>query len=429
MNSPAPINRRLSCLFGFTFTVTSSFILCRAIADAVLLSRLGPEALASTLILSSIVVGLVSFSWSRLTSGLSLRWVAAITQITTAVLTLLVLLLLEYSPYSTFAIVCLYLLAEVRGGLGAILIAVSLNEGTRRNADKRHFALVNAGAPIAGLAIGLFLGFEATQIRSDIFIFICVLFDMAAWAFLHFTSDGATIATKETKPGHEDGKRPLRKYEVGFGRALLLLVACKVGILAFVSYEWRIVAEDFFAGNEQQLTAYFGLFYAMSDALIIVVHLILSQRELRKRRIVATLFGLPLYLGVIGALSLVAPGPTMLFILVTLARGATVIRRGLHDVVIQVLFGWLPEDSRRASITRVVGIAKPAVEAGVALIILVLSWMAPVNALAWMWFPLVFLWGAAIFRLLHHWKKLAKKTSAAATNNGDRAVISSGNAS
>jgi len=364
--------------------------------------------LASALILAAVVVGLVSFGWSSFTSHLSLRWLAAITQSSTAVLTLVVLLVLQNAPRSTLAVGCLYILAEIRGCLGGILIAVFLNAGTRQNADKRYFALVNAGAPIAGLTMGLLLGFQATNIQPHVFLSICIGFDLLAWVFLHLTVGGNDQdQSSPLSSAASDVRPPPLRNEVGFGRSLLLLVACNVAVLAFVSYEWKIVAGKFFAVNEQSLTAYFGLFYAISDGLIIVIHIVMAQWALKRRRIIATLFTLPAYLAVVGAFSLFVPGLTVLFVLMTLARGAIVIRRGLHDVVVQVLFGWLPEDSRRESITQVVGMAKPAVEAGVACIILLLSWLAPIDAFAWLWFPVVGVWFFAIFRLLHHWKRIS----------------------
>jgi len=422
MISPGHVNQRLLCLFGFTFAATSAFILCRSLGDAILLARLGPVALPPMLIISALVVSVVSFAWARYTRRLSLQVVAAVTQISSGVFTAVLLVLLHIWPRSAAVICSLYLLAEVRGCLSTILIAVLLNEGTRKNSDKRYFALVNAGAPLAGLSMGLLVGTVASHFQPSIFLAMCCCFDLLAWLMLYNLSgvenragDSNSDAAEQLQTHDEPAPADNAPHEAvaGFARAMLLLVACKVAVLAFVAYEWRIVANVFFAGNEQQLTAYFGYFYAASDGLIIAIQLLAAQRFLHRKTRALTLLGLPVYLAVAGACTLVVPGVTAVFVLLTAARGATVYRRGLHDIAIQILYGWLPERMRRDVVTRVTGIAKPAVEAGVACIVLVLSAHAPVSAFAWLWFPVVAVWLWAIARLLHYWKRLAAHASSA----------------
>ena len=415
--------------FGFTFAATSSFIRCRTVADAVLLTRLGASALPPMLIIGALVVGSVSFLWARHTRHLSLPTVVFTTQMVTATTTAILLVLLRVWPDSMPAICGLFLLAELRGCFGAILVAVLLNEGTDRDSDKGSFAFVNAGAPLAGIVMGLFIGAEASEFRSTTFLGMCCCFDILAWLILSRSRlASATNADLRDLRSHTQPTvivpTPAQRAHEGesppYAKAILLLVVCKVIVLAIVGYEWKVFASRAFPFDEQALTAYFGLFYAISDGLILAVQLLATRHFLGRRGIAFSLIALPLYLVVIGMASLLTQDERALFWLLTLARGAMVIRRSLHDVALQVLYGWLPEASRRDTVTLVLGVAKPTAEAVAAVGIIVLVMVVPARTLAWVWLPILCAWFFATFRLLNHWKRLRLSTSGP---DGSRAPV------
>ena len=83
-----------------------------------------------------------------------------------------------------------------------------------------------------------------------------------------------------------------------------------------------------------------------------------------------------------------------------------VIRRGLHDVVLQVLYGWLPATTRRIRVAWVLGVAKPAAEAVAAGGIELLSLKMPVRTFAWMWVPVLLVWFCCALRLLKSWRRI-----------------------
>ncbi|MEQ9408285.1 MAG: hypothetical protein RIK87_11190 [Fuerstiella sp.] len=400
-------------LFGFTFCVMSSFIICRTIADAVLLTRLGTIALPPMLFLSAAVVGSVSAWWAYKTRKLHLTAAVWVTQLSSAAVTAVLLLSLRAWPHSGIVICSLYLLAEIRGCLNAILIAVLLNENSCPSDDKGRFPLVNAAAPVAGLVMGTFVGAEAEQFEATTLLGGCIVFDMLAWIVL---SRAGQPPEPEPHPNdsvsptssHVDAQTPdqlasedLRTRR--FVRAILCLVACKIVVLTIVGYEWKVVASEIFTNNEKRLTAYFGTFYAVADGLILAVQLLLTRHFLGRSGIVVSLLLLPLYLTALGIASLLTQYPPVLFWLLTCARGSMVIRRGIHDVALQVLYGRLPASIRRETVAWVLGVARPAAEAVAAGGIAALSLVMSPRTFTWLWLPVLLAWFWSVMRLCTLW--------------------------
>ena len=402
-------------LFGFTFAITASYILCRTVADAVLLSRLGPESLPVMIVLGAITVGAISFVWAKRTRKLKLPKVIRITQLTTAMVTAGLLLLLLMYPQSSTVIGSLYLLAEMRSCLSAILLALLLNYGGDRNPDKRTFAFVNAGAPLAGITLGIFIGAEATFLSAPGLLLLCCGFDLLAWAMIA----GSPIASKTLMSARKLRTHseptifvpPVQAQEpeqrsIAFGKLILSVVVCKTLVLTLINYEWKVFAADHFRISEEQLTAYFGIFYAVSDALTLIIQLAIAKYFLKHRTMAIGLFVLPVYLIVMATATLLTTNLMALFWLMTFARGSLVIRRGLYDVIIQVLYGWLPRKSRRATVASILGIAKPITEASTAVGIVALAAMIPTENLTWLWIPALLIWSYVLANLIRFWKKL-----------------------
>ena len=402
-------------LAGYAFASTSSFVLCRSVADAVVLTRLGTDALPLMLILGAVVVGCVSAIWARQTRQYSVSLVVLITQVSASVCTALLLTAIQIWPQSMLVICGLYLLAEIRGCLGTIIIAILLNEGTKRNSDKGRFAFANTGAPLAGIVTGLFITAEATQLHSTNLLAISCLVDIAGWlavsrwGFWAELWSGPNRVKAQASPTFltsASEKQNANQPPTRFANALLMLVVCKVTVLGIVSFEWKVYAHEAFPESEEELTAYFGSFYAITDGLTLAIQLLVTRFFLKRKGVVISLLLLPVYLAALGIASLFFDDVVVLFWLLTFARGSLVLRRGLDDVVLQVLYGWLPVRSRRQTVSRILGVAKPIAEAGVAAGILILTAFMSPSRLAWVWLPVLLFWLYSLVRLVRSWKRL-----------------------
>ncbi|MEP3480523.1 MAG: hypothetical protein ABJZ55_14830 [Fuerstiella sp.] len=404
-------------LFGFAYAITASYILCRAVADAVLLSRLGAKSLPMMILLGAITVGVVSFVWARRTRKQSLPRVIGVTQLGTALATGCIYLQLKVFPESSLVIGGLYLLAEMRSCLSAILIALLLNYGENRESDKRPFALVNAGAPLAGISLGIFIGAEATVLPASTLLLLCCGFDLIAWAIIAKSPlvSRTRISARKLKSHAapivfvpQDQSLESQQNSLSYGKLILSVVVCKTVVLTLIDYEWKVFAADHYSISEGRLTSYFGIFYATSDALTLVLQLVIAKYFLRRKTMGIGLYLLPVYLIVIATATLLTDNAMMLFWLMTFARGSLVIRRGLYDVIVQVLYGWLPRTSRRATVASILGIAKPIAEATTAISIVAFAAFVPAQTLTWIWLPAILTWAFVLKRLIRFWKQMPR---------------------
>lgn len=403
-------------LFGFTFCTTSSYIVCRIVADTVLLSRIGVVALAPMLILAAVVVGVLSYVWARQTRDLPLRLLVVSTQLASVVVTAVLALLLTVSPNSMVVIGCVYVMAELRGCLNVIQLTVMLNETFCSRSEQQKFAFVNAGAPVAGIVAGSFLGIEA-EFVSPAFLLACTcLADICGILIIRSTIGGVRITDSVRKlPTHTEPTVVLAaptqhsrnvSHARTFASAILWMVVCKTIVLTIVSFEWKVFASEAYHADERSLAAYFGIFYAVSDGLILFTQLFLTRFVLKYLGVAFSILLLPLYLTILGIISLRTQNIGLLFFVLTAARGAIVIRRGIHQVAVQILYGTMPTIVRRGIVSRILGIAKPVSEASTAAGIGLLVLYLPVRTLAWIWMPVLAIWLWWTIQVAREWTRL-----------------------
>lgn len=383
------------------------------------------------IVLGALTVGIVSFVWARRTQKLKLPRVIRITQLGTAMATGCLFVLLKMYPESSIVIGGLYLMAELRSCSSAILIALLLNYRGDQETDKRPFAFVNAGAPLAGITLGVFIGAEATVLSAPTLLILCCGFDLMAWAIIAGSSTvSKTLMSARKLRTHSEPtilvptrqNQKLDDRSISYGKLILSVVVCKTLVLTLVDYEWKVFAAGHYSISEGQLTSYFGIFYAISDALTLIIQLAFAKYFLNRGTMAIGLYILPVYLIAMATATLLTNNAMMLFWLMTFARGSLVIRRGLYDVILQVLYGWLPRKSRRATVANILGVAKPITEAATAIGIVAFAAMVPTETLTWLWLPALLIWCGVLARLIRFWEKLpdrSRKNRTAVQNHSE----------
>lgn len=402
MQDVNPQRNRFSRLFAFTFCATSSYMICRIVADAVFLTRVGPALLPPMLVASALIVGSVSLVWGRRTRDFSLRGLVVTTQSAAAMLTLVLLILMRLWPESMAVLVGIYVLAELRGCFNAIQLAILLNENFSSRSEQHKFAFVNAASPIAGICVGIFLGAEATVMAPEALLGIACVLDLCSVCSISNTLRGVRVAdpvrqqTTHMEPSvvmtPAVPNATTNRHARTFANAILWMVVCKTVVLGILQFEWQVISTAMYPGDERGLAAYFGMFYAVSDGLILFLQLVVTRFLLRFAGVSLSVLLLPLYLTVLGIVSLMVQDVGVLFVVLTAARGSVVLRRGLHDVGLQILYGTLPRIVRRGTVARVLGIAKPLTEAATAVGIGLSVAYVPIRTFAWFWLPVLALW-------------------------------------
>ncbi len=164
-------------LFCFAFVTAGAYVVVRTVADALFLTHVGVQHLPTMhLIATSLVVAMtvLSLSWGNRPRSLSS------TLLLLAFATLAVPLLERFSGDSVVMIGTLYVLAQLHGTVGTILITILLNEHFHGNAPPRVFGIVAAGATCAAIAFGSGLAAAVSWVGPLNLLYMVVALDLLA---------------------------------------------------------------------------------------------------------------------------------------------------------------------------------------------------------------------------------------------------------
>jgi ATP/ADP translocase len=394
----------------------------RIIGDSLLLARVGVQVLPLMLVVGAITVGGISFVWARRTRHVSVFRLVLTTQLSGTALTLCLVLLLLYAPSSSIVVIAIYVLAELRGCFNLILISTLLNEHFCSKSQHGPYAFVNAGSPVAGIATGFLVGIEAGEVSPEFLLGLCCVFDTVTVMI------ASRVATKQTdasfqewqthsEPGIVDTlNKPTKNIDKRlrtFTNALMAVVITKTVVLSIVAFEWKVMADRALGHDEESLERYFGLFYAISDALILAIQLCLTRSILSRLGIRLSLLILPISLVGAGMFSLLTSNVRLLFAALTVARGSMVLRRSIHDVAVQIIYGAMPRRVRRGVVAKVLGIAKPISEAIAAGLVGLFATAVPIRTFAWFWMPFLAVWLFYTLRLGIAWEQVVQSKESA----------------
>lgn len=401
---PPETKSEVGRLFVFTFLTAASYVVMRSVAVSLFLSRVGPAALPAVLVIAAISVIVVAWISRRVTQRLSGRKVATASWCSLAALTIGLLLLVRGDYHHSLPVLgALYLLVEIRGCLNTIHSVTLMNEAFADERSKRPYALVSAGAPTAGILIGLTIGFEGHLLPLSSWLIIAALLDVGVVVLLALRPTrrsglkvGEHEQTLPAEPSTTSSARSPRRLSEDrvrqFRIRMSLLIAGQVLVLTLLGYQWKVVVANYFHQDELAMAEYIALFYAATDALIVLIQFFLAGRLLDRYGVRPQLVLLPVVLLVIGLVSLGASSPLSWLVLMTLGRGAIVLRRSLHDPALASTYRVLGRRHARDTVMFTNGLIKPGAEAVASLVILIGAARLSGVHLTWLWLLLTLPW-------------------------------------
>ncbi|MCA9063071.1 MAG: hypothetical protein KDA96_08430 [Planctomycetaceae bacterium] len=353
-------SQRAVRLFVHSFLIALGYMITRTLGDGLLLSRLGSDALSTVMLISLPVVSMISLAWSRMVSaGVLVHGIAA-TRIGLAALSCGISLLLSTHREAWIPVVMLYLCAEIRGVLNTTQMATLLNEMVPAQ-DTRGLSLAFAGAPVAGITSGILIGVHLGGLTPPQLLLLAAACDVLA--LIPILGLERIADQSPGVPVSLPSRRTIDRVRIRrLGRRLMTMIVLQVLVLAFVGYEWRLATGHLFQTEENLLTAYFARFYAGCDVITVLLQVTFASTMIQRAGLRSTLLLLPGLLAVTLPVALITNEVGALFAVFTVARATDVIRRGLYDQSLVMLYQPLPLMARRKLIATVNGIAKPAAE-------------------------------------------------------------------
>lgn len=375
---------RTGLLFLFSFGMTGAYIGARSDADAVFLARVGIERLPGMILVSASGVAIVTALYARILTRLSLRRVIFTTHFLLAIATLALAFMLEANDRTIGIPASLYLLAELRGALGSIQFATLLNELFRSEAPARASGIASSGSTLAGVVLGSAIGWVAARFGATSVLYMIVVMDALAGfvalrcRYRNLTSSKPTVdADRDAVPGKSISDDEVLSpgqilKQVPLARYLAVLVFLKTVVVLLIEFEWKSTASAYYS-SEDDLASFFGVFYASTAMLTGCLQLFGTSRVLTRLGIQAGLAAFPGSLAVVLSSVFFAVKPTAMFWCLTVARGCDVLRRGLTDTALNVLYWPLGPTMRRQVIALNGGWVKPLTEALAAVLLIPLT--------------------------------------------------------
>lgn len=389
---------RTGLLFLFAFGSSGAYVAARSDADALFLARVGVDRLPAMILVAATGIAITTSLYARVTARRNLAKIVLASHHMLGVTTLFMAVFLNAGGHDAAIPVVLYLLAELRGTLGTIQFATLLNEMFRRSAPSEVSGIAGAGSTLAGIVVGGIVGWLAGEFGTRSVLYLIVGLDVFAGLTVlqcrpYTTSrkkspasstspEGAPEACSnaalpeesrksQTAEGNPQGPIELLK-NVPLARYVAGLICLRTVVVLLIDFEWKSVAASQYL-TENELAGFFGTFYAIMFALTAGLQLFGTSRLLKHFGIQSSLASYPGSVAMVLATVMLASTGTAMFWRLSIARGCDVLRRGLADSALNVIYWPLGPGVRRQVIALCTGWIKPLTEAVAAVLLIPLA--------------------------------------------------------
>ena len=402
---------RTGLLFLFSFGMTGAYVGARSDADAVFLARAGIERLPAMILVSASGVAIITALYARTLARLSLQRVIFATHFALALATLSLALMLKANDRAVGISAGLYLLAELRGTLGSIQFATLLNELFRSSAPAKVSGITGSGSTLAGVILGGAIGWLASRFGATSVLYMIVVMDcLAGFVALrcrHSLADDRSLTQplpetqgSDSAPATES-ESPVSPIEilkqVPLARYIAGMVCLKTVVVLLIEFEWKSTAVAYYSA-EDDLASFFGIFYASTALLTGCLQLFGTSRVLTRLGVQTGLAAFPVSVTLVLSTVFFVAKPMAMFWCLTCVRGCDVLRRGLTDAAINILYWPLGPVMRRQVIALNGGWVKPLTEALAAVLLIPLTATLSARDLALTIIGLCGIWLIAIYR-------------------------------
>lgn len=365
--------------------VAAAFIIGRSIGNTLFLQRVDNRFLPYTYVVAALAVSAMSAVYARFAGRVrSDRLIAA-----TALLAMVVVLAtrgaLVIAPTSLPLLGFVYVLFDIIGDIAIIQVWTLAGDLFTARQAKRLFAVVGAGGTVAGVVFGALMSASVRLLGTSNLLFVVALLLVCIALIARAIGKNnahrlevtqSVVLSSQVRGGLAgDVQRVLRSpYLV----AIAALIAVVTVVSVLVDYQWKLTANAAYAGDENGLAAYFGMFCMVTNGLAFFVQVFIASRLLERYGIRAGLSLLPLLL-VLATLGLLLfpVGAAALWAASAAKGGDGTLRYSVQNASMEMLYR--PVGSFRPRAKAIIdGIAKPIWAAvGGLIIALVAAVVAP----------------------------------------------------
>lgn len=356
---------RTALMFFYQLAIVSAFIVGRTVRDALFLSRYPLDRLPLMYVTVAVVVSIASLTWSRIAERG--RRDVMITRTLAGASAVLVLTygLLAADAAGHWLYPSLYVFVEVYGAISMIQFWTYANEIFSSREAKRLFALIGAGGVVASVVCGFAVGSAARGLGAEALVLTAGLFlALGALIVRRLGKVAGRTAVGGARATTKDERKAARRSVLDNKHLRLIagIVCLTMLTTTLVDYQFKVIARESYAGDENGLAAYFGYFYGFAGLLSCGVQFFAIGRLLERAGIAIALLVLPIGLltGVSSLLLATFTSAMPALVASTLAKGAeNVFRYTVNDATMQLLYVPVAAKLRARAKALIDGVIKP----------------------------------------------------------------------
>lgn len=287
-------------MFFYILLGVSTFIIGRAIRDALFLSRYNIASLPYMYILVALVVSLSALVYSRYIKNFRTSSVIIFIDILFSTIFIAFWVLVKYR-ISDFLYPLLYIFVEISGSLIIVPFWTYANEIFTSREAKRLFGIIGAGGVLANVAAGGITKALVHQVGTENLLLLCSSILFIATGIIYKITK--TTEVVNILPLHEQKRQThniLRDvyniFSEEYTRKLALIIISMAIVITSVDYQFKILAKSSFT-KENSLTEFLAMFVFSTGILACIIQFFLTSRIVNKYGIFAALFTLPLFTG------------------------------------------------------------------------------------------------------------------------------------
>ena len=384
-------------MFIYLLLAVSTFIIGRAIRDALFLSRYNIHSLPYMYVLVAIVVSIAALLYSRYIKNFKTYNVIIFIDLLFAALFFFFWFSIR-QHISRYVYPALYVYIEIVGSLLIVPFWTFANEIYTSREAKRLFGFIGAGGVLANVVSGGFTKLIVHSIGTENLILVCTgLLILSALIIVYIkNTEGVNIlSTPEQKRQTTNLIRDISSiFAEEYTRKIALIVIVMAIVITSVDYQFKILAKSSFT-QENSLTEFLAMFVFATGIIACIIQFFITGRFVNKYGIFAALFILPLFIST--GISIFIFTATLFAIGISQASNY-MLRYTVWDSTFQMLYIPIPQKKRNSSKAIIDGVFKQ-LSNGLAGVLLIFIVKGPKLLLLTIMLSMSILWIFLLFRL------------------------------
>lgn len=292
--------KKTSLMFLYILLGVGTFIIGRAIRDALFLSRYNVSHLPYMYIFVALAVSISALIYSKYIRHFRTSSVIIFLDILFSIIFVIFWVFIRLNVTS-YIYPLLYIFIEIAGSLIIVPFWTFANEIFTSREAKRLFGLIGAGGVFANVAAGGFTRLIVNYIGTENLLLICSAIIFLSSGIIFKLSKGEDIVNiipiKDRERQSQNILRDIGNiFSDSYTRKIALIVVVMSIVITSVDYQFKILAKTNFT-KENDLTQFLAMFVFSTGIIACIIQFVITGRFVNRYGIFSALITLPIFIG------------------------------------------------------------------------------------------------------------------------------------